>query len=56
MKAEGPAAWVNDMLPGSKSFILLKMVLLISIPTKTNKNSGQDSFIILNNIQSKNME
>jgi hypothetical protein len=59
MKAEAPLI-VNDMLASeSKSFYTIKEGLLISTISqlKHRQNSGQDSFIILNNIrESKSVE
>jgi 3-hydroxyacyl-CoA dehydrogenase len=53
MKAEGlePAAWVTEMLAaGNKSFYTVTDGATHNIPSKHKQNSGQDDFIILNNI------
>jgi 3-hydroxyacyl-CoA dehydrogenase len=62
MKAEGlePAAWVTEMLAaGNKSFYTVTdgATHFTTFRLKHKQNSGQDDFIILNNIrESKNME
>ena len=60
MNAEGlePAAWVNEMLAsGSTSFYSIKegATYAYNIPSKSQtKDTGQDSFIILDNIRKTN--
>jgi 3-hydroxyacyl-CoA dehydrogenase len=58
MKAEGlaPAAWVNDMLASETQVLFSKRRsnVFYNIPSKLCKqSSGQDAFIILNNIREK---
>jgi 3-hydroxyacyl-CoA dehydrogenase len=57
MKAEGlaPAAWVNDMLASENKFLFSKRRsnVFYNIPSKGKQSSGQDAFIILNNIREK---
>jgi 3-hydroxyacyl-CoA dehydrogenase len=56
MKAEGlePAAWVTEMLAAGKSFYTVTDgATHFTTFLKHKQNSGQDDFIILNNIHAK---